>query len=278
MTASPHLSDDVHVPPTQSGAFRSRLIVAVGIILAFVGLATADATAFGGAAPAWWLVPAAVVLAQGAAAELIRLVAARGLDIRTWLVQIGTVVIVLSPLLSQTVGQPVDGSAADHAAGVGPLGWTAVACVAVWGGLLLTEVARYRRDNHGLERFVAGMAITCGLGLPLAFLVGLRLLGRDLADAYAANGQRAKLQLQGLDLNGDGQQDAIVLVDHPVYCGSRGCAVHVFVGEGSALRRVGDILASEVTPAPTTTAGWRDLSVNGRRWHMAQGQYRPAPQ
>jgi hypothetical protein len=104
------------------------------------------------------------------------------------------------------------------------------------------------------------------------------LLGRDLADAYAANGQRAKLQLQGLDLNGDGQQDAIVLVDHPVYCGSRGCAVHVFVGEGSALRRVGDILASEVTPAPTTTAGWRDLSVNGRRWHMAQGQYRPAPQ
>jgi phosphatidate cytidylyltransferase len=188
VTASPHLSDDVHVPPSQSGAFRSRLIVAVGIILAFVGLATADATAFGGAAPAWWLVPAAVVLAQGAAAELIRLVAARGLDIRTWLVQIGTVVIVLSPLLSQTVDQPVDGSAADHAAGVGPLGWTAVACVAVWGGLLLTEVARYRRDNHGLERFVAGMAITCGLGLPLAFLVGLRLLGRDLA---AADGRPA---------------------------------------------------------------------------------------
>lgn len=103
------------------------------------------------------------------------------------------------------------------------------------------------------------------------------VLGRDLDDAYAANGQRAKLQLQGLDLNADGQQDAIVLVDHPFYCGSRGCAVHVFVREGSTLRRVGDILASEVKPALTTTSGWRDLLVNGRRWHMAQGQYRPAP-
>ena len=91
-------------------------------------------------------------------------------------------------------------------------------------------------------------------------------LRRDMEDARSMNGQAARLQVQSVDLNGDGRADAIVLMDHPFSCGSRGCAVHVFVTEGSGLRRVGDILANEVKPATTSTAGWRDLSVNGRRW------------
>ena len=101
-------------------------------------------------------------------------------------------------------------------------------------------------------------------------------LRRDLEDARAMNGQAARLQMQSVDLNGDGRSDAIVLMDHPFSCGSRGCAVHVFVAEGAGLRRVGDILANEVKPATTSTAGWRDLSVNGRRWTMQNGQYQLA--
>jgi hypothetical protein len=101
-------------------------------------------------------------------------------------------------------------------------------------------------------------------------------LRRDMEDARSMNGQAARLQVQSVDLNGDGRADAIVLMDHPFSCGSRGCAVHVFVSEGSGLRRVGDILANEVKPATTSTAGWRDLSVNGRRWIMQNGQYQLA--
>jgi len=101
-------------------------------------------------------------------------------------------------------------------------------------------------------------------------------LRRDLEDARAMNGQAARLQIQNVDLNGDGRSDAIVLMDHPFSCGSRPCAVHVFVVEGSGLRRVGDILANEVKAATTSTAGWRDLSVNGRRWTMQNGQYQLA--
>ena len=101
-------------------------------------------------------------------------------------------------------------------------------------------------------------------------------LRRDLEDARAMNGQAARLQIQSVDLNGDGRSDAIVLMDHPFSCGSRGCAVHVFVAEGAGLRRVGDILANEVKPATTSTAGWRDLSLNGRRWTMQNGQYQLA--
>lgn len=99
-------------------------------------------------------------------------------------------------------------------------------------------------------------------------------LRRDLNDARAMNGQPARLEMQSIDLNGDGRADVIVLMDHPFSCGSGGCAVHVFVSEGIQLRRVGDILANKVEPAVTSTDGWRDLSVNGRRWTMQNGQYR----
>lgn len=177
MITSPQSLDGVGTPAAKSsGAVRSRVIVASGIIATFAALATADATAFGGAAPAWWLLPAAVVLATGGAGELIRLVAARGLEVRTGLVQAGTAAIVLAPIL----GAAGRAAATGPATVAGPLGWAAVACVAACGTLLLAEVGRYRPATRGLERVVAGMAIACGLGLPLAFLVGLRLLGCDL--------------------------------------------------------------------------------------------------
>ncbi|MFM2149819.1 MAG: hypothetical protein RLZZ187_2125 [Pseudomonadota bacterium] len=70
-------------------------------------------------------------------------------------------------------------------------------------------------------------------------------LRRDLDDVQAMNGQPARLQMQSVDLNGDGRADAIALMDHPFSCGSRGCAVHVFVVEDASLRRVGDILAND---------------------------------
>lgn len=99
-------------------------------------------------------------------------------------------------------------------------------------------------------------------------------LRRDLADAFAMNGRPAQLVIQGVDLDGDGRVDAIVLMDHPYSCGSAGCAVHVFISEGSRLRRVGEFLANEVEPVTTSTEGWRDLSVNGRRWALQDGRYR----
>ena len=185
MISSSELRDDTRVPPVHtSGSVRSRVVVATGVILAFTALATADATGFGGAAPAWWLLPAAVVLAIGGANELIQLVAARGLEVRAGLVRAGTVVIVLSALAGTSAASAA--TASTH--GAAALGWTAVACVAACFGLLLAEVARYRGHDRGLERVVAGMAIACGLGLPLAFLVGLRLLGCDLAADSAAPG------------------------------------------------------------------------------------------
>lgn len=90
------------------------------------------------------------------------------------------------------------------------------------------------------------------------------------------NGQAARLQVQAVDLNGDGQADVIALMDHPFSCGAGGCAVHVFVVESGRLRRVGDILANDVKPAATTSQGWRDLAVNGRRWTLQNGRYQPA--
>ena len=128
----------------------------------------------------------------------------------------------------------------------------------------------------------AGLALTslpAAAQAPVAVDPGVRRLveaelGGDLDDARTMNGQSARLRLQSVDLNGDGRSDVIALMEHPFSCGSRGCAVHVFVVEGSRLRHVGDILAHEVTHTATSTAGWRDLSVNGQRWTMQNSQYR----
>jgi hypothetical protein len=103
-------------------------------------------------------------------------------------------------------------------------------------------------------------------------------LQRDISDARAMDGEAPALRIQRVDLNGDGQFDAIVLVEHPLTCGSGGCAVHVFVSEAGGLRRVGDFLAHQASVATTSTAGWRDLVVQGRSWTYVGGRYRPASQ
>ncbi len=158
---------------SRAASLRSRLGVTVVIVSIFTALAAADATGFAGASPSQWLLPVALALAVGGADELIRLAGRGGLGLRGGLVGCATAAIVLSA----AGNGPALAGAAPRA---GALGWTAFATVAACGGLLLAEVARYRPQGRGLERFVTGMGIACCLGLPFAFLVALRLLGVGL--------------------------------------------------------------------------------------------------
>jgi putative lipoprotein len=71
-------------------------------------------------------------------------------------------------------------------------------------------------------------------------------------------------QTAQVDLNGDGRQDALVLLQNPVYfCGTGDCTMLVFKGTQSGFEFVfrfslirGPVLVSE-----TKTHGWRDLIV-----------------
>ncbi len=152
--------------------FVSRVIVASLVVAGFAGLAWADANGFAGAAPAWWLLPIAVAVAVGGASEAIRLLADHGLRVRGTLVRMATVGIVLAAAFGPQA------FAADRQAAepVASLGVVAVACMAALGCLFGAEIVGYRSGDRALARIAAGALTALGLGLPLAFIVGLRLL------------------------------------------------------------------------------------------------------
>jgi len=163
------------------GAFGSRAAVAAAGVATFAALAWADATALWGARPAWWLLPVAFTLAGLGAAELAALTAAAGRPIDDPLVVAGTCGIVYAAALGgASPGPPV-----------AALGWVAAACMAVSAACFVVGIARYRPHEGALARVVAGLATAIGLGLPLAFLVALRLMCRT----HASTGDAERLGL-----------------------------------------------------------------------------------
>lgn len=154
------------------GSFASRILVATLSLGTFAAFAWADATGAAGMPPSWWLMPLAVGLAAGGAAEAARLCAGRGVIVRQSLVQAATVGIVLTP----AVGTQAFAASAAGPAPVGAMGWAAVACATVLGAMFLAEIAGYEKGRGAIDRLAAGFLIAMAIGLPLAFMVGLRLV------------------------------------------------------------------------------------------------------
>jgi putative lipoprotein len=71
-------------------------------------------------------------------------------------------------------------------------------------------------------------------------------------------------QTAKVDLNGDGHQDALVLLQNPMYfCGTGGCTMLVFKGTKSGFKFVSrsTLIRGPVLVSETKTHGWRDLIV-----------------
>ena len=172
--ATPPGGDDGHAAARHAArrALGPRAAVAVMVVAAFAALAWADATALWGARPAWWLLPVALLLAAIGARELVALLAAAGRPVSEPLVVAGTLGIVMAA------------AAGSGAAAASPatLGWVAAACMAAVAACFVEGIVRYRPGAGVLARAAAGAIAAVGLGLPLAFLVGLRLLDRRTAE------------------------------------------------------------------------------------------------
>ncbi|MFM7108790.1 MAG: phosphatidate cytidylyltransferase [Planctomycetaceae bacterium] len=153
-------------------SFASRAVVATGLIAAFAGLVWADATGLGDAPPVWWLLPLVVAVAARGAAEFAGMFQAAGVPVRGLVVQ-GLAVVVAA---SAAFGSQAVVSAAPTAPPAARLGWMAVALAAAIVVLLGDAVARYARASRSLEALAAGGLIVTWLGLPLAFMVALRLV------------------------------------------------------------------------------------------------------
>lgn len=148
-------------------AIVSRAVVTVLTAGGFAAICWADATGLLGAPPACWLAPVAVLLGWCGAAEAARLAAARGLELDGRLLPPATALVPVAAVAASMV--------ADEPASL--VGWATVAVVAVLVAQLAVEVARYRPGAGGLVRLVGGFFVVVAVGLPMAFMVGLRLLG-----------------------------------------------------------------------------------------------------
>jgi putative lipoprotein len=70
-------------------------------------------------------------------------------------------------------------------------------------------------------------------------------------------------QIALVDLNGDGQKDALILLQSPYWCGSGGCTMLVFKGTKSGYKFVSrsTLIRGPVLVSTSKTRGWRELVV-----------------
>ena len=154
------------------GTKTNRVVVAIVVAIVFAGLVWADATGLAGAAPAWWLLPVVIVVAIGGVDELVRLCGTRDLLVPSWLLRPAAVAIPLASACGAQAFSAATASAAPTAA----LGWAAAAFAIFLLVLFTTEVAGYRPHGRSVDRLAAATFIVAYVGLPLAFMVGLRLI------------------------------------------------------------------------------------------------------
>ena len=148
------------------------MVFAALITTVFAGLAWADWVGLAGLPPAWWLLPVAVALAIGGTDELASLFAARDIVLPVWLLQPAVVAVVLAAAAGSAAFAGATATASPAAA----MGWPAVAVMLAMVGSCLLEIVRYRPGGGAVERIAAGSFVIAFVGLPLAFIVGLRLL------------------------------------------------------------------------------------------------------
>lgn len=153
-------------------SFASRATVATVLIAGFAALAWADATGFAGMAAAWWLLPALVMLAIGGVNELVHLFNASGLLMPSWTLRGG----VVAMFMAVAVGTQAFVASSAVPAPVAAMSLALVAFAVAVGCLVVLEIIGYRPQGRALERLAAGTFVLTYLGVPMAFMVSLRLV------------------------------------------------------------------------------------------------------
>ena len=145
------------------------------MLASFATLAWADASGAAGAPPMAWLLPVVLVVAAGGGREAVRLAAAAGIQLAPVIVPVGAAAIASAPAFAR-----LPASSADCFASLGP---AAVACMVVIAAAFAAGVARYTVGGRELVRAAGSIATAVAIGLPLAFMVSLRLLPLGEASA-----------------------------------------------------------------------------------------------
>lgn len=243
----------------------SRMVVATAVAATFGTLAWADATGIGGAMPAWWLLPIVVILAVGGTQELVRLFASRDLFLPAWLLRAAVVAIPLATAF----GAQAFGAANAFASPAAAMGWAAAALTVAIGVLFLDAIAAYRPQARSVERLAFSALILAYLGLPLAFMVSLRLFClENLGPEQSGRGHLGILPLVSLVAVVKGGDVAAYVVGSAI--GKNRMAPLLSPGktwEGAIASLVGSLLVAwlvlERWPNPVAARPWGGWPVFG---------------
>lgn len=102
----------------------------------------------------------------------------------------------------------------------------------------------------------------------------LAALADELREAEQFGGQRPRTRITTIDLNGDGQLDALVTIFSGYY-GARGCSTEIIELRAEGARRLGGTIACELRASGRGPTGWLDLTGGGSKiWRYDGTTYR----
>lgn len=102
----------------------------------------------------------------------------------------------------------------------------------------------------------------------------LRHYAEDDKAARAMNGEALRLGITFVDLDDDGAPEAIVRLDHPAFCGSRGCAIDVIDFQVNGVITLLSYIAHEVSACARIRTENLCISVDGSDWPIPDGRFR----
>ncbi|MEM9632488.1 MAG: hypothetical protein AAGA50_14245 [Pseudomonadota bacterium] len=93
------------------------------------------------------------------------------------------------------------------------------------------------------------------------------------------------VEVELIDLNDDGSEEAFVIITSLYFCGSGGCSAFILDLSKPEARSIGEFLAVGFSALPETTGGWRDVQMNnqarlvyeGGKYMVARSKAEPRP-
>ena len=165
---------------------RDRLISAAVLISVISGLLFLDANYPLVGVPGLWLLPAIVFFAFGTAWDISRIFKSSGHAIRRVPGIGGAVLVAMSTAIP--MAWPLAGSEYPADCPVGVLGWIVLAAVAAIFWVLIVEMKNYGPETKGaIECTLAGIFVSLYVGVPMALLVAIRMLGGDTSTAVSGD-------------------------------------------------------------------------------------------
>jgi len=129
--------------------------------------------------PGIWFVPLAVVFSVLACAEFVQWLQALELRPVSWAVQVGTLLVTVSPAVTLWAGPPAGRDFLE------PFLWTLLALAAGAGLVVLTEMRRFEKPGRATIHIAVSVFAMVYIGVLLGFLFHLRLLHPNRTGLFA---------------------------------------------------------------------------------------------